>query len=165
MNVKSFVSSLILFSAMVTYADPIKGEGRDELASRAKKSQVTKAPMSAEEKEAEKKAASESLKLLSKSIKKREYGVTHKIGYLEFDTDGNTNTVEVTATQNVPCCTVEENIQAAQVGDTKTADQWKKALTHADADRCMGLPSFTPEIERERHEIQWKRLYRSRERK
>ena len=95
----------------------------------------------------------EPLTLLGKRLEVQQMGPAHKKAYFYLSTDGvHTNYV---AQKYVPCCTTEELYQSVQIGDTMTIKDWDDRLKHLREERCMGLKSITPEMEKVRHKFWW----------
>lgn len=78
------------------------------------------------------------------------------VGAMYFDTDGNTNTVEVIATKRMPCAHARARFDFAKPGDTKTRAEWQEFLTHKGEESCRpeGRIDFNEAV----HAQRWERL-------
>ena len=84
------------------------------------------------------------------------WAVPYVESMLYFDTDGNTNTVELLAQKRISCPKTESRFYFAKPGDTKTEQQWVDFLSHKDEDVCH------EEVEKVDnkflHEFKWDRI-------
>ena len=78
------------------------------------------------------------------------------VGAMYFDTDGDTNTVEVIATKRMPCAHARARFDFAKPGDTKTKADWQDFLTHKGEECCR--PEGKTDFNRTVHALKWEKL-------
>ena len=78
------------------------------------------------------------------------------VGAIYFDTDGNTNTVEVIATKRMPCAHARARFDFAKPGDTKTKAEWQDFLTHKGEECCR--PEGKTDFNRTVHALKWDKI-------
>ena len=105
--------------------------------------------------------------LIKKEILKRKVDITsndYGEGYLpakeyaklSFDTDGNTNTAEVTIVPEEPSWKGIDEVKSFKIGEKRTLKNWNNALEQAASQRCKALP-YGEEYDRTALFWQWQK--------
>ena len=90
-----------------------------------------------------------SLTLLGKEVRTYHNG---SVAFLYFSVGEETNKVSVVAQKLIPCAKSSTKVFEARIGDKKTPNEWRQALTHRGEDKC---PFDWAAEDRLQHKLTW----------